>query len=985
MKFFFIIYLFIYSNLQGTGAWMMSGRSHPELKWRTLETKNFDIHYHEDIQDIALKGASIAEQIRPTLMKQMGLNTLQRLDIVFTTEDEILNGFAMQSNNTIIWVDQNDAALWAGDEKWLRSVLAHEMQHLIFFNTVKTWLPEPMSTLVSGVPGWFVEGIAEYYTERWRPFRFDISHKGHVIRNTVHKIEDPHNDGFSKCLYMAERFGDSTITEILNYRNKVGLLDFKASFKKYTGIELKQFNEDWRRHMNTFYYGQRAQKERIEDIGEVHKLPLKRVLNFDYFPDSLRIAMIGFLSKGQRDLSLVIATRDTAKERKEWERRRKKAGKKEESPKKVKPIWQLKELDYGIFGEITMNLDVSPDGQSIVYTKYRYGEKQSLVFDIMKLDVESNKKTFLTSSMRSNYPVFSPDNKKILFIAHNNSTTQLYIMDQDGSNSKQISENIGDVQILTPVWSPDGESVAYAQSDTDGFMDIHIMDLESSEIKQITKSSESDFWPIWHPRGDKISYTGMYGYTPNLYTYNIISGETIQNTDVGDAVIGGKWNNRTSTITAFTLNTVDSSRIVEISPSRIAKKTSLIINPAYSSWRTKRPDNSLNSIVPNKKVNVKNDKPYKFYKNISHLGTFILPDLESFFYNSAFTDGLGRHIFGVAYATDYDSINATMFQYINNTGFPFGGFFGLNYYNDFYFQFQFYNRDYMPLIETFDGISFWGEFPYNFGNSLTTNHSFGYMLFLMKRTPYFQEENLDIFKQPQGGEEAKVSLSYTFKSKRSHSRNLISPNQGYGFKIKSDITNKSIWGDFDYTKTELDLYTNQKLGFFSLFARGRFELMSGDPPLQDSLGLVDIPNFYLAGEYTPGREYMNPRGWSGARFGNRAAMGTLELRLPGASFSVIEILKIFKLGRPTIALISDFGNAWKQGQKKDSIVITTGVEIRFSFSLGDLSVLIFTYGWAQSPESWGIDLNKFSQNINSKENSSIGPVPYLQLTLINPF
>ena len=108
----------------------------------------------------------------------------------------------MPGNYTVIWVDQNDAGLWTGDEKWLRTVLAHELQHLVYFNTVKGpwWLPEPMNSLVTGVPGWVVEGLAEYYTEKWRPFRFDISHKGHVIRNTVHRIQDPHNDGFSKNL-----------------------------------------------------------------------------------------------------------------------------------------------------------------------------------------------------------------------------------------------------------------------------------------------------------------------------------------------------------------------------------------------------------------------------------------------------------------------------------------------------------------------------------------------------------------------------------------------------------------------------------------------------------------------------------------------------------------------------------------------------------------------------------------------------------------
>jgi lipoyl(octanoyl) transferase len=53
--------------------------------------------------------------------------------------------------------------------------------------------------------------------------------------------------------------------------------------------------------MNTFFFGQRAQKERVEDVGKVHKLPLKRMAAFDYFNDSLRVAMVWQLSKGQGD------------------------------------------------------------------------------------------------------------------------------------------------------------------------------------------------------------------------------------------------------------------------------------------------------------------------------------------------------------------------------------------------------------------------------------------------------------------------------------------------------------------------------------------------------------------------------------------------------------------------------------------------------------------------------------------------------------
>lgn len=128
----------------GQGTWQWSGRVHPELEWHTLETDHFNIHYHSGLDSIARQGAAIAEQARPTLMEQMNLDTLPRIDVIFTSEDEIMNGYAMWTNMTFIWVDQNDVAVWLEDTKWLPQVLTHELQHIVYFNAIQSkWLPQP--------------------------------------------------------------------------------------------------------------------------------------------------------------------------------------------------------------------------------------------------------------------------------------------------------------------------------------------------------------------------------------------------------------------------------------------------------------------------------------------------------------------------------------------------------------------------------------------------------------------------------------------------------------------------------------------------------------------------------------------------------------------------------------------------------------------------------------------------------------------------
>jgi hypothetical protein len=317
------ILIFLLLLTQGfSQTWSWTGRTHGELNWSTIETEHYRLHYHQGIENIAKEGATIAEQVRPILLKQMDLKDIPTIDIIFTTEDEIMNGFAGPTYQTFIWVDQNDAAIWLEDEKWLYQVLSHELQHIVFFHRIKTWLPEPWSFLISKTPLWVAEGLAEYETENWRPYRADISHKFHVLKNDMDDM-DPHHDGYSKMLYWSDRFGDSTIVKTLSERNDVGLFNFAKAFKKSTGITMGQFNEDWRRHMNTYYYGYRAQKEAIAEIGSVVTLPIEKLYGFSFYSDSTQIAITGLDDKGQGDMSLYILERDTTKEREAREERKK--------------------------------------------------------------------------------------------------------------------------------------------------------------------------------------------------------------------------------------------------------------------------------------------------------------------------------------------------------------------------------------------------------------------------------------------------------------------------------------------------------------------------------------------------------------------------------------------------------------------------------------------------------------------------------------
>ena len=400
--------------------------------------------------------------------------------------------------------------------------------------------------------------------------------------------------------------------------------------------------------------------------------------------------MVGRKNDKQKDLSLVLAIRDTSKEKEILYKRLKK--KKNKQQKKVKPIWKLKELDYGRIGRY---VKVSPDGNKIVYSKYGYGENQSLTWDVHLIDIDSKDNTRLTHTRRANNACWSPDSKKIAFVAHKNSTSNIFSLSLDNPKLiKRITNYSGDVQIVTPAWSPDGEKIAYALSKEDGNMDIVVFDLNRKEPIRVTNQKWLDYRPVWHPAGDKITYTSHSNMTPNFHTVNINTKEIIQNTNIGGAVNTVAWNYNRSAITGLTLGDVDSARIVDVDPGRIAESKDIVMNPRYSTWRDKRPDHVIPDLDSISDV-YDTLKSYKYssINNIKHLGTIIFPDVTGLFYNGAYTDVTGRNIFNSFIFSDWEKVYGG-FGYLSATGRPIGGFWGFNYYKDIFFNERIYNQNY---------------------------------------------------------------------------------------------------------------------------------------------------------------------------------------------------------------------------------------------------------------------------------------------------
>ena len=115
--------------------------------------------------------------------------------------------------------------------------------------------------------------------------------------------------------------------------------------------------------------------------------------------------------------------------------------------------WQSIQIDTT---EITWsNLDVSPDGRTIVF---------DMLGDLYSVSIDGGEATPLTDGIEWNYqPRFSPDGEKIAFISDRGGADNLWIMNDDGTGPEAVTKEKEHL-VHNPSWSPDGDYIVAKKS-----------------------------------------------------------------------------------------------------------------------------------------------------------------------------------------------------------------------------------------------------------------------------------------------------------------------------------------------------------------------------------------------------------------------------------------------------------------------------------------------------------------------------------------
>jgi imidazolonepropionase-like amidohydrolase/Tol biopolymer transport system component len=114
------------------------------------------------------------------------------------------------------------------------------------------------------------------------------------------------------------------------------------------------------------------------------------------------------------------------------------------------PPGKYKEIELAVNEGTWMNLDVSPDNKTLVF---------DMLGDIYSVSLEGGVATVLRSGLAWEVqPRFSPDGRQILFTSDAGGGDNIWVMNADGSDARQITKE--DFRLLNnAVWMPDGQYI----------------------------------------------------------------------------------------------------------------------------------------------------------------------------------------------------------------------------------------------------------------------------------------------------------------------------------------------------------------------------------------------------------------------------------------------------------------------------------------------------------------------------------------------
>jgi len=498
--------------------------NYERLDWHVLESENLNIYYYQGEEEIATLAQEIAEEAYDEYEVKFNLTIdrkiplivysnpiyFQQTNVIRTLLPEGVGGFFEYMKGRVVLP-------FTGDRRDFYHVVRHELVHVFTNYKISETATRVGQTEGAGLPLWFTEGIAEYWSTG-----FDSEAEMFIRDAILHDYLLPLNsnqlyfsgfllykEGQSFLQYYDKNYGAERIRMLLTDYWK-----YKSFDDAISAISGKSFNvimQEW----------QLALKKRYSKY--IHQKNIKNFDIRDLANRNIQVAPTFFQSDSSQQLIYMSN---------KWGFENIVAQDKKSKSDDIL-IRGNKKPKFESLHILRTRISVNPQGQ-LAFVAKSGGNDVIWIYDIKNKTVHKTIKSSTLTTVRS--PVWNRNGSMLTFTAQDTAGfSDIYVWNKNDDEIIRLTHDLyGDT---SPTFSPDNRYVVFSsdrgEQSPDANQDLFLYELETGDVMQLTSTASDEKKPFWHPsKMNMIYYISDSSGTDNLWCAELHDSETWEGTTV---------------------------------------------------------------------------------------------------------------------------------------------------------------------------------------------------------------------------------------------------------------------------------------------------------------------------------------------------------------------------------------------------------------------------------------------------------------------
>jgi len=519
------------ASLSASGQSTTVLENNPNLKWKQVNSPNFNVIFPEGFEVQAMRMANTLEHIRIPESKTLG-GAPRKVSIVLQNQSAISNGFvSITPRRSEFFAMPSQNYNFQGTLDWLDLLATHEYRHLVQFNQANRGFNKALyylfgaNTLAAmsyiAVPQWFWEGDAvatetEFTNSgRGRIPHFDLlfrtnlqegrtfNYNKQYLRSYKHNIPDHYVLGYHMVNYLRKRTGsEDSWGNITRRAWSVPFFPFtfSSAIKKESGLYVKDLYAAMARDLQKEWQ-LKQQSQQLTTFQPIHKRKSSTYTDYK-FPQVVGVDSVVAIKSGIGDVEELVLLTSTGEKRL---------------------------LTLGPYNQTGM---LSASQGKIVWNEYRFDPRWRVktYSVIVAYDLKTKLRKQITRQSRYASAALSPDGKQVVTVETGTDyQTNLVMLDYETGTVIKKFENVENDFIAMPRWQKNGEVVVALATNKRGKRLIEY-NAASGARRNLTLPTDDNLGhPV--PSGNYIYYNAPVNGIDNIFVWDGSTGNHYQVTE----------------------------------------------------------------------------------------------------------------------------------------------------------------------------------------------------------------------------------------------------------------------------------------------------------------------------------------------------------------------------------------------------------------------------------------------------------------------